>query len=45
MMTCPATVPVKVELCPEASNVIANSTAAKPVPTIGASSLYASSIS
>ncbi len=32
MMTCPATVPVKVELCPDASSVTANNTAAKPVP-------------
>lgn len=38
MMTCLATAPVNVELCPDASSVIANRKAAKPVPTIGASS-------
>jgi len=38
MITCPAMVPVNVELCPEANSVTAKRIAASPVPTIGGGS-------
>ncbi|CKS89622.1 Uncharacterised protein [Mycobacterium tuberculosis] len=37
MMIWPAMVPVKVELCPEASSAMPNSVAAKALPTTGSS--------
>ena len=38
----PASVPVRVEFCPDASNATANSMLATPIPNNGLSNLYAS---
>lgn len=42
MTICPASVPVSVEFCPEASSATAKRMLATPTPIIGLNSLYAS---